>query len=157
MRSVINYITSLCAVVITVSGVAKTDRPYYFRSLEVENGLSQNMVYCIIQDACGFMWFGTQDGLNRYDGQNFRVYKKDPSNANSIGSNSLFSMLEDKKGMIWLGTMMASIFMTRRATVSPTSKPPHKTEQKSKALHVTYVKILPAICGQPLWERGYSV
>jgi signal transduction histidine kinase/ligand-binding sensor domain-containing protein/DNA-binding response OmpR family regulator len=80
------------------------DNTYYLRSLQVEDGLSQNMVYCILQDSQGFMWFGTQDGLNRYDGQNVKVYKKDPKDPKSIGSNGLFSLIEDDDKNLWIGT-----------------------------------------------------
>ena len=50
-------------------------QPYTLRSLQVEDGLSQNMVYCVIQDRDDYIWIGTQDGLNRYDGNSFKVYK----------------------------------------------------------------------------------
>jgi Two component regulator propeller. len=49
---------------------------YYFRNMAVEDGLSQNMVYSIMQDKTGFIWFGTLDGLNRYDGLRFKIFKK---------------------------------------------------------------------------------
>lgn len=77
---------------------------FYFRSLEVEDGLSQNMVYTILQDKQGFMWFGTQDGLNRYDGHSFTVYKKDANNPKSIGNNGIFSLIQDDDETIWVGT-----------------------------------------------------
>jgi ligand-binding sensor domain-containing protein len=70
----------------------------------VEDGLSQNMVYSIIQDKTGFMWLGTQDGLNRYNGIEFKIFKKDGKNPDSIGSNAIFSLLEDDNGIIWVGT-----------------------------------------------------
>ncbi len=78
---------------------------FYFRSFEVEDGLSQNMVYSILQDKQGFMWFGTQDGLNRYDGENFRIYKKVASDPTSIGSNAIFSLMQNTSGTIWVGTL----------------------------------------------------
>ena len=52
---------------------------YYFKSLDVDDGLSQNTVCQILQDRKGFMWFGTKEGLNRYDGASFHVYKKENS------------------------------------------------------------------------------
>ena len=78
---------------------------FYFRNFEVEDGLSQNMVYSILQDKQGFMWFGTQDGLNRYDGESFRIYKKSVNDPHSIGSNAIFSLMQDKSGIIWVGTL----------------------------------------------------
>lgn len=78
---------------------------YYFRNFEVEDGLSQNMVYAILQDQQGFMWFGTQDGLNRYDGETFKIYKKSTSDSHTIESNAIFSLMQDKHGIIWVGTL----------------------------------------------------
>lgn len=67
-----------------------------FGHLTVEEGLSQNAVTCILQDSKGFMWFGTQDGLNRYDGYNFKIFKNDPSDSNSISDNFISTIYEDK-------------------------------------------------------------
>lgn len=78
---------------------------YYFRNFEVEDGLSQNMVYAILQDQQGFMWFGTQDGLNRYDGETFKIYKKSTNDPHAIESNAIFSLMQDQHGIIWVGTL----------------------------------------------------
>lgn len=80
----------------------KTD--YYFRHLNTENGLSQNTVLSILQDKTGFMWFGTKDGLNRYDGNSIKVFKRDDNNPYSIGNNTVWSLLEVADGKIWAGT-----------------------------------------------------
>lgn len=77
---------------------------FYFKNIEVDMGLSHNMVYAILQDKQGFMWFGTQEGLNRFDGISFKIYKKEPYKKNSLKSNAIFSLLEDKNGIIWIGT-----------------------------------------------------
>jgi ligand-binding sensor domain-containing protein len=58
-----------------------------FKHITNEEGLSTNYVSTIVQDDKGFMWFGTQDGLNKYDGHNFTVFKNDPTNQNSISSS----------------------------------------------------------------------
>jgi ligand-binding sensor domain-containing protein/signal transduction histidine kinase/DNA-binding response OmpR family regulator len=76
----------------------------YFRSLGVEEGLSQNMVYAICQDQQGFMWFGTQDGLNRYDGFSFKIYKKDIIHPDGLKSDAIFSLKEDNHKNLWVGT-----------------------------------------------------
>ncbi|PJB19325.1 MAG: hypothetical protein CO117_05110, partial [Flavobacteriaceae bacterium CG_4_9_14_3_um_filter_33_16] len=60
---------------------------YYFKHYKSENGLSHNTVLSSLQDKTGFLWFGTKDGLNRFDGYNFKVFRNDPKNINSIGSN----------------------------------------------------------------------
>ena len=74
---------------------------YYFRTMDIRNGLSQNTVYQILQDRKGFMWFGTKDGLNRYDGLSFRIYKKENS---GLGKNFITALYEDRRGNIWIGT-----------------------------------------------------
>lgn len=77
---------------------------YYFRSLQVEDGLSQNSVYTIFQDKQGYLWFGTQDGLNRYDGQTFKVFKKNTRDERSLGNNTVTAIGQDQGGSIWVGT-----------------------------------------------------
>lgn len=77
---------------------------YYFKNIGVEQGLSHNTVYAIFQDKTGFMWFGTKDGLNRYDGFRFKVFKNDPDDPRSLGNNTVNALHEDQKGMIWVGT-----------------------------------------------------
>ncbi|RDY23680.1 histidine kinase [Romboutsia maritimum] len=75
-----------------------------FKNLTIENGLSQSSVETLIQDSKGYIWLGTNDGLNRYDGYNFKVYKHDEDNPNSIINNYIISIEEDKNGNIWVGT-----------------------------------------------------
>ncbi len=80
------------------------DEHYYFKNLSVQNGLSQNTVNAILEDKKGFMWFGTKDGLNRYDGLTFRKFKHDENGSRSIGNNFITELYEDEKGNIWIGT-----------------------------------------------------
>ena len=80
------------------------DECHYFKNLSVQNGLSQNTVNTILQDKQGFMWFGTKDGLNRYDGLSFRKFKHDDRSQRSIGNNFITALYEDEKGNIWVGT-----------------------------------------------------
>ena len=75
-----------------------------FKHLSIEHGLSQNSVNCILQDKKGFLWFGTQDGLNRYDGYNFKIYRHDPANQKSISNNFIYALYEDRNGNLWIGT-----------------------------------------------------
>lgn len=79
-------------------------QPYYFTHYQVENGLSNNAVLCSAQDAMGFMWFGTKDGLNRFDGYSFKVFHSDPDNPNGLGSNFVRALYVDDSGAIWVGT-----------------------------------------------------
>jgi len=75
-----------------------------FERLSVEHGLSQSSASVIMQDSQGFMWFGTQDGLNKYDGINFTIYRHDPLDTTTISGNYIGSLCEDKDGLIWVAT-----------------------------------------------------
>ena len=81
----------------------------YFDHLTIEEGLSQNDINCILQDHKGFMWFGTNDGLNRFDGYEFDIFKPDPGNSNSISSNLILSLAEDSLSRLWIGTVGAGL------------------------------------------------
>ena len=82
----------------------KAQTPFYFKHYEVEHGLSNNTVLCSVQDKKGFMWFGTIDGLNRFDGYTFKTFRNNPSNKKSIGNNSIFHLYADNDGNLWAGT-----------------------------------------------------
>jgi ligand-binding sensor domain-containing protein len=75
-----------------------------FNHLNVDNGLSQSSVTCIFQDNKGFMWFGTQDGLNRYDGYNIKVFKNEPGDSTSLTDNFILSIYEDQSGILYIET-----------------------------------------------------
>lgn len=75
-----------------------------FEQISLEEGLSQSIVECILQDRRGFMWFGTEDGLNKYDGYRFTVVRHNPNDPNSLSYNQLLSIIEDRSGIIWIGT-----------------------------------------------------
>src|SRR4026209_2472305 len=75
-----------------------------FEHIGTNMGLSQSSVVSIFQDSRGFMWFGTRDGLNKYDGYKFSVYKYNAENGNSLGNNIIKSIAEDDQGNLWLAT-----------------------------------------------------
>ena len=75
-----------------------------FEHLTIENGLSQNAGLAIFQDSKGYLWIGSQDGLNRYNGFDFKIYKHDPEDPKSISHNSILAITEDKDGYLWIGT-----------------------------------------------------
>ncbi len=75
-----------------------------FKNLSIDNGLSQNTINCIHQDKYGFMWFGTQDGLNRYDGYTFIQYRNERDNINSLSNNYIWDIYEDDEGILWIAT-----------------------------------------------------
>lgn len=75
-----------------------------FDHLTSEEGLSSNIVWSVLQDSNGFIWIGTIDGLNRFDGITFKIYKHDDNDPNSLGDNSVQVMTEDRLGNLWLGS-----------------------------------------------------
>jgi two-component system sensor histidine kinase ChiS len=75
-----------------------------FEHFSVEQGLSQSTILCIVQDSRGFIWLGTTDGLNKYDGYNFIIYKHDPNDSLSLSANRIYSICEDSSGYLWVGT-----------------------------------------------------
>jgi signal transduction histidine kinase/ligand-binding sensor domain-containing protein len=75
-----------------------------FEHISIEQGLSQSSVNAILQDQQGFLWFATQDGLNRYDGYEFKIYQSIPGDANSLSHNFILSLVEDRQGNLWIGT-----------------------------------------------------
>ncbi|WP_293306895.1 ligand-binding sensor domain-containing protein [Pedobacter sp. UBA5917] len=79
-------------------------QPYYFRHYQVENGLSNNTAFCSVQDGNGFMWFGTKDGLNRFDGYSFKTYRHDPDKAGSLGNDLIYALHHDGDQNLWIGT-----------------------------------------------------
>ncbi len=76
----------------------------YFKHYKVEDGLSQSWVQCIYQDYLGFMWVGTGDGLNRFDGYEFKVYKHNPKSKTSIKNNNITCIREDFENNLWIAT-----------------------------------------------------
>jgi ligand-binding sensor domain-containing protein/signal transduction histidine kinase len=78
---------------------------YIFKQLTDADGLSQSTIFSMIQDRDGYLWLGTIDGLNRYNGYEFRVYVNDASNASSISDNFISELFEDSDGFIWVGTV----------------------------------------------------
>ncbi|MDJ0835258.1 MAG: two-component regulator propeller domain-containing protein [Acidobacteriota bacterium] len=78
--------------------------PLRFHRLSVLDGLSQNNVYTVIQNKQGFIWVGTRDGLNRYDGYEFITYRHDPEDPNSLSDSFILDIHEDPEGILWIGT-----------------------------------------------------
>jgi signal transduction histidine kinase/ligand-binding sensor domain-containing protein len=76
---------------------------YFFKKLTEENGLSDNRVTCFLKDRTGFLWIGTRNGLNRYDGHSFKIFK--PAPGNSISNEVINDIVQDSSGKIWVATM----------------------------------------------------
>ncbi|ADY53111.1 histidine kinase [Pseudopedobacter saltans DSM 12145] len=81
--------------------VKADEKDLNFMNLSTKNGLSSNIVNSIHKDRYGFIWFATDDGLNKYDGKNFTIYRK---NASNIVSNEVLDLYEDKSGNLWVST-----------------------------------------------------
>lgn len=101
MKQYFFLLISLLAWIVpqTVQGEAR-----YFRHYNNKQGLSHNTVYCSLQDKRGFMWFGTDDGLNRFDGHTFKVYRHNSYQMESISGDHIVSLFEDSRGRIWVCT-----------------------------------------------------
>ncbi|MBM2846872.1 MAG: methyl-accepting chemotaxis sensory transducer [Bacteroidetes bacterium] len=90
-----------------------------FERISTEQGLSQDIVSSIVQDGEGFMWFATENGLNRYDGYSIKVYKHNPRDSASIPSNSVRFLFVDRKGSLWIFTPSAiSLYLPDRDAFS---------------------------------------
>ncbi len=84
--------------------LAVSELPIRFHRLMLEDGLSQSSIVSILQDSRGFIWMGTQDGLNRYDGSKFIAFKTDPDRKHSLSDPNITCIAEDAEGDLWLGT-----------------------------------------------------
>ena len=85
-----------------------------FKHITTTEGLSQSNVTCILEDSQGFMWFGTQDGLNMYDGYTMTVYRNITGDSTSLSNNNIISIIEDKHQNIWIGTRTGGVNMLNR-------------------------------------------
>lgn len=97
------FIFILSLLFLAKQGVCQNNE-VVFEKLTIRDGLSHNNVYSIIQDSLGYMWFGTQDGLNRYDGQSISVFRHDPTNSNSLSTSNFGKIHQDRLGYYWFGT-----------------------------------------------------
>src|SRR5258706_3715668 len=88
-------------------------RPVRFDRLSLEQGLSQSTVMSVFQDRIGYIWLATEDGLNRYDGVSFKVYKHDPADAASLPSSFVWGVQEDASGNLWIATSNGLAFWER--------------------------------------------
>jgi ligand-binding sensor domain-containing protein/serine phosphatase RsbU (regulator of sigma subunit) len=105
-------ITMLLAFVLTAR-VLSSERRVNATLFNVEKGLSQSAVSSLLLDSYGFLWIGTQDGLNRYDGYSFKVYRNNPRDPQTIANNNISSISEDEKGNIWVATWNGLSFFDR--------------------------------------------
>lgn len=102
-KNLMNYLYVLLFV---VTAIELNARSYYFKSYEVEDGLSNNNVTCCVQDHYGFMWFGTRDGLNRFDGNKFHIIKNQTKQRGTLISSWITDLAISPSGELWVGTNM---------------------------------------------------
>lgn len=98
----------LCTVCLCAPGYGQP-HSLTFETLSIEQGLSQSIVFCVLQDRAGFLWFGTEDGLNRFDGYDFTVLRHDPLETNSLTYNEIRAMQEDSAGALWIATFYGGL------------------------------------------------
>src|ERR1044071_3316140 len=102
----------LCTLCFLHRGIAQDD--INFTSLTTKDGLSSNSVNAILKDRYGVIWFGTEDGLDKFDGINFTVYRQNPDDSLSLQSNEILALHEDKQGNLWVGTSGGSLSLYDR-------------------------------------------
>lgn len=93
---------------------ANSQQDINFTSLTIKDGLSSNTVTSILRDHYGFMWFGTEDGLNKFDGTNFKVYRYRPNDSTNLQTNEILSLHEDHAGNLWVATSGGSLSLYDR-------------------------------------------
>ncbi|TJZ60434.1 hypothetical protein FAZ15_10535 [Sphingobacterium olei] len=101
------YLALLFIIIITLLFIPicqTSAQVYYFNHYQVEDGVSNNAILCSVQDKDGFMWFGTRDGLNRFDGYNFRHFYADMETRGGLGSNFIHSITVSRDNQLWIGT-----------------------------------------------------
>jgi len=99
------HITFLLLLILpTINRAQLQQDQIQFENISIDEGLSQSIVKCILQDGKGFIYFGTEDGLNRFDGYSFEVIRNKPEDENSLSYNDITALYEDQKGNLWIGT-----------------------------------------------------
>nr|WP_294905804.1 sensor histidine kinase [uncultured Lacibacter sp.] len=104
MKQATHILSFICCIALLLCVSTNTAAQLYsFRHYQVENGLSHNMVFCSAQDSTGFLWFGTRDGLNRFDGYHFKHYDSE-NKGNSITPAIINCLEVDTENKLWIGS-----------------------------------------------------
>lgn len=104
IRFYMKFLIYICLTVLLPLIAFSQSHNFIYGKLDNNNGLSQGRVSCILQDDPGFMWFGTRDGLNRYDGYEIKVFVREIDNDQSLSSNRIQCLAKDNEGNLWIGT-----------------------------------------------------
>ncbi len=102
MKNITAYV--LLVIILVLIPLQSKAQNIPFGQFSVQEGLSNSFVNCLLQDRTGFIWFGTDDGLNRFDGYEVKVYRNDPNDNSSISENIIWALWEDHSGNLWIGT-----------------------------------------------------
>ncbi len=128
-------------LVICLLSISAFGQNYPIRHLDISSGLSNNSVASIYQDQNGYMWFGTFDGLNRYDGNDFKIYRHDHTDPNSIQGNAISCIEGDYKNNLWIGTTAGPVvFNAERSSFTPLKY--IGIDKKVKPLKITAYEII---------------
>lgn len=118
---------------LSLSGVAQSNKPVKY--IGIENGLSNNSVTCLYQDRFGFLWVGTYDGINRYDGYSFKVYRHRLNDSSTLINNRITAIAEDDENRLWIATKKGiSTYSHSTQRFSLVYYHPHAAKKDSSAL-----------------------
>lgn len=104
----------LLSLFLAVTQAALSQQEINFTAITIKEGLSSNTVTSVLRDRYGFMWFGTEDGLNKFDGTNFKVYRYKPNDPSKLQTNEILSLHEDRSGNLWIATSGGSLSLYDR-------------------------------------------
>lgn len=105
IKKVFIFLLIIVSIIGSGQTVLNDNRKLKFKQYSLTEGLSQSSVLCILQDSKGFMWFGTRDGLNKFDGEKFITYRHNSQDTTSISNSFIKALVEDDAGNLWIGTM----------------------------------------------------
>jgi len=128
------FITFIFFVLISVCAIGQ-DKDLWFRHITAEDGLPNNTVWSVTQDQAGFMWFGTNDGLCRYDGYEFRIFRHIRDDSLSLCDNRIIYLTVANEGTLWIGTAQGINWYNKEKNTFPILSPP-TVSGKSSELYV---------------------
>jgi signal transduction histidine kinase/ligand-binding sensor domain-containing protein/DNA-binding response OmpR family regulator len=123
----------LITFILIICHTSKANDDPSITHLGIGQGLSNNSVRCIFQDHQGFMWFGTYDGLNRYDGQGFKVFRNKLNDTTSLPHNYIYTIHEDQHNRLWIGTGQGLVIYNRlNAVFTPVYYTAYPSKQRNR-------------------------
>ncbi|WP_169311998.1 hybrid sensor histidine kinase/response regulator transcription factor [Pseudopedobacter saltans] len=140
-----SYCIAIIVLLVCVSQVKGTLLEPKFRHYSTEHGLSHDGVLCIKEDSEGFIWLGTWDGINRYDGNNFKTYKARPGDNSFLKNNKIRDIIEDKIGYLWVKTYDRKVYRFDKAREE--FLPVIKSNKGESLEHIFIDKVIPVSNG----------